>query len=39
MGQKKQSAQELETFRKLDSARKEEATVVAFLLTRQDKPK
>ena len=39
MGQKKQAAQELETFRKLDSARKEEDTVVAFLLTRQDKPK
>jgi Tfp pilus assembly protein PilF len=39
MGQKKQSAQELETFRKLDSASQEEDTVVAFLLTRQDKPK
>ncbi|MGC2401127.1 MAG: tetratricopeptide repeat protein [Acidobacteriaceae bacterium] len=39
LGQKKESAQEMEIFRKLDSARKEEDTVVAFLLTRQDKPK
>jgi Tfp pilus assembly protein PilF len=38
MGQKKQSAEELETFRKLDAAGKQEDTVMAFLLTRQDKP-
>ena len=37
MGQKKQSAQELETFRKLDSAGKQEETVMAFLLTREAK--
>ncbi len=39
MGQKKKCAKEMETFRKLHSARKVEDTVVAFLLTRQDKPK
>jgi Tfp pilus assembly protein PilF len=39
VGQKKQAAQELETYRKLHSTQKEEDPVVAFLLTRQDKPK
>ena len=39
MGQKKQASQELETFRKLNADRKEEESVVAFLLTRQDQPK
>jgi tetratricopeptide (TPR) repeat protein len=38
LGQRKQAAQEMETFRKLDSAGKQEETVMAFLLTRQDKP-
>ena len=38
LGQKKEAAQELETFRKLNSAEKEDPVLV-FLLTRQDKPK
>jgi tetratricopeptide (TPR) repeat protein len=39
MGQRNQAAQELELFRKLNAAQKEEDPVFAFLLTRQDKPK
>jgi tetratricopeptide (TPR) repeat protein len=39
LGQEKEARQELEIFRKLKATQKEEDTIVAFLLTRQDKPK